>query len=660
MKKISVIVPVYKVENYLRKCIESIIGQTYKNLEIILVDDGSPDNCPQICDEFAKNDNRIKVIHKSNGGLSDARNAGIEIATGDYIGFVDSDDYISINMYEKLLKACEENNCEIAICGFFCINNGKIIRKSNICDTKKAISKEYALQMLVEEASFGDYAWNKLYKRTLFDSNLNRYPVGRTMEDMATTYKLFDETKQIVLIEEPLYFYQVGRLGAITTQMSCVTWFDRFIAQVERESLLGEKHPLLRNEILSKIVSTGKEFLIRSFKQKKTYKKEIKLILQHYKQNKIEIQTNELIGKSIKLFYRLYEINACLGILGNKLIRLASKLKKKTKRSKKIDVEVADSKNIFSWGVPEHNNLGDHAIAYAQKSFLKENFADYNFIIIPELKSDNFIDSIKRQISKNDIIAMHGGGNIGNQYQEIENERRKVIKTFKQNQIIIFPQTVYFTKDKNGARQLELSKKIYSKHKNLTICAREEVSYKILKKYFCKNKVLFCPDIVLSLNFAVQENKREGALLCLRSDVEGKLDANNFEQIKKSVLKVYKTIDITDTCYYKSVGFKENEEIILKKLQQISKYKVVITDRLHGMIFCAITGTPCIVLGNYNHKVKEAYKLLSELKYIKFIDSIDKLNEAITVVKVPNKEEIYSARKFNDYYEALKQRFLVE
>lgn len=119
---ISVIVPIYNVEQFLSKCIQSIINQSYSRLEIILVDDGSTDDSPQICDEFKEKDKRIKVIHKKNGGLSDARNVGIEVASGEYIGFVDSDDYIDELMYEKLLNACIRNNSYISICGRNIVN----------------------------------------------------------------------------------------------------------------------------------------------------------------------------------------------------------------------------------------------------------------------------------------------------------------------------------------------------------------------------------------------------------------------------------------------------------------------------------------------------------------------------------------------------------
>ena len=124
MSKVSIVVPIYNVEKYLEQCIDSIINQTLKDIEIILVDDGSPDNCPQICDDYAKKDSRIKVVHKKNGGLSSARNAGIEVATGDYIGFVDSDDYIELDMYEKMYSIAIENNVDFVMSDYYRVSDG--------------------------------------------------------------------------------------------------------------------------------------------------------------------------------------------------------------------------------------------------------------------------------------------------------------------------------------------------------------------------------------------------------------------------------------------------------------------------------------------------------------------------------------------------------
>lgn len=215
---ISIIVPVYKVETYLDKCVNSIINQTYKNLEIILVDDGSPDNCPKMCDEWAKKDDRIKVIHKKNGGLSDARNIGIQHANGEFIGFVDSDDWIDMNMYKTLYSNLQKTNSDISICDITRVTGETIELKP-----QKEILSEYSQEdYLMRYFKIGFqtieyYAVNKLYKRELL--NNNQYPYGLTSEDVLGTYKAILKTSRIVKSNKVLYFYRCNE-NSITGSFS--------------------------------------------------------------------------------------------------------------------------------------------------------------------------------------------------------------------------------------------------------------------------------------------------------------------------------------------------------------------------------------------------------------------------------------------------------
>lgn len=205
---ISVVVPVYKVEQYIHRCIDSILNQTYKNLEIILVDDGSPDNCGKICDDYAKKDKRIKVIHKKNGGLSDARNAGIKVATGEYIGFVDSDDWISKNMYEKLYNLFTTNDIEIASCELIKTNEIKNIEKEKIYDKKVivyTIDEFMPYYMKTKKNKTYYYAPTKLFKKEILDDN--QFPSGLTSEDVVGSYKALLKSKKIAHINYPYYFY---------------------------------------------------------------------------------------------------------------------------------------------------------------------------------------------------------------------------------------------------------------------------------------------------------------------------------------------------------------------------------------------------------------------------------------------------------------------
>ena len=245
MAKISVVVPVYKVEKYLRRCVESILSQTYENLEIILVDDGSPDDCGKLCDEFAAIDSRVKVIHKKNGGLSSARNAGIAAATGTYIGFIDSDDYIAPDMYEKLCAALEENRADISICNYLYVdeNTDAVDEQMRQCSPlhDEVLSREQALRKLnasQDGYSFYVTAWNKLYKRELFADCLFRE--GWIHEDEFLVHHIFSRCERIAVMEAPLYYY-VQRMGSITNNVISVKMLDGVYALYDRVAFFEQE-----------------------------------------------------------------------------------------------------------------------------------------------------------------------------------------------------------------------------------------------------------------------------------------------------------------------------------------------------------------------------------------------------------------------------------
>ena len=203
---ISIIVPIYNVEAYLAKCINSIISQTYGNLEIFLVDDGSPDRCGLICDEYAKQDARIKVIHKKNGGLSDARNVAIDVAKGEYITFVDSDDYVANDYVESLYKLIVENDAQMSITR--CIPFFEGMKPVHIRQTKitKVFDTYNALISLFYQKDFDNAAWAKMYHCSLFKSDI-RYPTGWLYEDLPTTYKLMMLCNKIAFSSYENYYY---------------------------------------------------------------------------------------------------------------------------------------------------------------------------------------------------------------------------------------------------------------------------------------------------------------------------------------------------------------------------------------------------------------------------------------------------------------------
>ena len=240
---ISVIIPVYQVEPYLRRAVDSVLKQTYRNLDIILVDDGSKDRCPKICDEYAAKEARVRVIHKENGGLSDARNAGLSVAGGDYIAFLDSDDFWAPDFIEILFDALQKNDAQVAQCSYTVTGPGQPepdfasltkpyhdgAAEVEVCDRAGLLRNQY--DAFCKDATYFIVAWNKLYDARLWKEI--RFPKGRIHEDEATTYKVFDKAKRGVYVKVPLYAYYAAA-GSITRERFTVRRLDWMLAMTDR------------------------------------------------------------------------------------------------------------------------------------------------------------------------------------------------------------------------------------------------------------------------------------------------------------------------------------------------------------------------------------------------------------------------------------------
>lgn len=240
---ISVIVPVYNVEKYLEKCIKSITNQTYHNLEIILVNDGSQDKSGKICDFWAQKDSRIKVIHKENGGLSDARNVGIKIATGEYIGFVDSDDYINPNFYEILMTNMNRYKADISACSIRKFSEEEVLDESLSLNEKVyTFITEEALSDLIDENILNQTVWNKLYKREVINDIY--FEFGKIHEDVFWTYQVFGNAKKVVYINQELYYY-LQRSGSIMNGQFSIARIDSLEAKANRVKYMEKNFPSL-------------------------------------------------------------------------------------------------------------------------------------------------------------------------------------------------------------------------------------------------------------------------------------------------------------------------------------------------------------------------------------------------------------------------------
>lgn len=247
---ISVIIPVYNVEPYLRRCLDSVLAQTYKNLEIIVIDDGSPDYSGMICDQYAQRDQRMKVIHQENGGLCAARNAGMKIATGKYIGFVDSDDWIAPEMYEELYRNLKEYDADIVSCSYFRVKPER--DTTSRCDGEIHVyNRKQAMKEMISQFTIRTTFWNKLFRREMFDGL--EFPEGRTYEGAILMHKVFDHAQKVVHVGRPYYYYFDNATSIINTR-SIKNGISYVEAHIDRYHELMEEFPELKVPLVTQAV----------------------------------------------------------------------------------------------------------------------------------------------------------------------------------------------------------------------------------------------------------------------------------------------------------------------------------------------------------------------------------------------------------------------
>lgn len=304
---ISVIVPVYNVELYLGRCVDSILAQSYRELDVILVDDGSPDNCGVICDQYAEQDPRVTVIHKKNGGLSDARNHGMAVAKGEYVTFVDSDDWVSLDYIETLYSLIVENDADISIGNF----QKTSVYPAQIEQNEPVNVKKYNNIQAVSELS-GSHgvifvsAWAKLFKKSLFDNIA--FPVGKVHEDDFTSYKLYYNAGQVVFSNKVILFYW-QREDSITGSRSMKGYKDKLEASSEKfEFFKGKKETYLMS-------LAGRSLFHNFIHYEKALKgaSEVEYSVDRKSLHQSLRQTQQSLA--FKLFYEIYFISPSLGWL---------------------------------------------------------------------------------------------------------------------------------------------------------------------------------------------------------------------------------------------------------------------------------------------------------------------------------------------------------
>ncbi|NHC43332.1 glycosyltransferase [Bacillus sp. MM2020_1] len=310
--EISIIVPVYNIEQLLAKCIDSILAQSFTNFELILVNDGSTDKSAEICNAYANLDNRVRVIHKKNGGTASSRNAGLEVATGKYIGFVDNDDYINKFMFETLYNSASVHSSDIVVCDYLHID------EDQYCDTEKFDSgykiqhfnNIEALDHIYSSKPTFVYPWNKLYRRFLF-KDIN-YEVGNLYDDETVAHKLLYLSKKVTYIQTQLYYY-VNRKGSMVNTPFHIKKFGRVYALKEREVFFRNKKELkLHQKALKHYMET---FFLYYYTAKSNIQDidiELKKLKHTFDKSLIHLLFHKEIGYKQKLMFILFRINPTL------------------------------------------------------------------------------------------------------------------------------------------------------------------------------------------------------------------------------------------------------------------------------------------------------------------------------------------------------------
>lgn len=650
--KISVIVPIYMVEKYLKRCVESIIQQTYKNLEIILVNDGSPDKSGDLCDYYATRDDRIKVVHKKNGGLSDARNVGLQYASGDIISFVDSDDWLDLNFYEKIIEIMINHDADIVAFGYYS-TDGKNIENSYLTEEVKDWDSNAALRVLCENNIISSHAWDKVYRREVLWDNL--FPQGKLYEDVFVMHKIFQRAGRITFVDHPFYYY-FKRFDSIVGLRTLRSYYDLIEGFQTRLSDLMESEcdsyciKQTRLWILHSVIGAYRilydnkdnQYFLQNRKTLDTIfvnidkdRELIKLLGINMRRDCFFLMhAQSLYGVNRTLVRNIKAIKSLIKRILKTFKRYLNLTKKKFKPLDRYVKSMGKQKHkIILLGSPEYNNLGDHAIAYATEKFIRKNFEKIQYFEITETQLENHIKRLKKLIYKDDIILLQGGGNLGNLYPDQQRLRKIVTHNFPDNKIIIMPQTCYFEEKEDTSLVVEDIRDDFKLVNKLKIFAREQYSYQTIReKLYCD--CFLVPDIVLSLDIQKYSGVKNGIGLCIRSDREGNLSIAEKNWLQFISWKHSDSVEFIDTCLPYMVKKEDRNKELTCLFEKIASFRLLITDRFHGVILAALTNTPCIIISNKNYKNVGISEWLKPYPWIAFCDNIycieDKIIEMLS------------------------------
>lgn len=614
MKKVSVIVPVYKVEEYLDEFMTGLVNQTYRNLEILLVDDGSPDACPQMCDEWAKKDERIRVFHKQNGGVYDARNFALEKATGDYYQFADPDDRLAVDLTEKLVKALENDGTDMAICQFLYLTvNGETGKSYPSVNPPEVVSSEEALELLLKDARVTNHLWRYLFKKELFEGL--RFQLKIRYGDIMFTWKLIGRSKKISLLDDILYYYRENPKGLVASGgiKNCQGYYEAIMFQTEG---ILELYPYMRGKIdnyrLRGGWGAGKESYIRGNKKEgKQFRKQLIRSLSTIPFSNVQGKNNKLIYIGIRFFHCFFPQKPAF----------INRMKERTVFTRLIRERKKEEKNVV-WILAdsEEGNPVESLRLSKAKELMQSCFPEY----VPKTMSlDQIMSGQKRilkLVKKKDVCLVmsgeHADAVAGKRYEK----QLSLVGKLKERRTFFYPQSKDLTE--------------VIKEKNFT-------------------DVCMIPEFALFAKTTNEKRERSGALLALRTDSERTLSVQETDTLCRCLTECYGTMGSADPCCYARLTEEQAEKELQKLKERYAAARVVVTDRMSGMILAYLTHTPCLVIKGKNPTILGVYRWISDVPYIRLLDSMANLRETLlklqemtnTEQEVDLSEELEHAKK---------------
>ena len=650
--------PVYNVEPYLKQCIDSITRQTYHNLQIILLDDGSTDNSGKICDTCASQNTNITVIHQNNGGLSDARNTGLAHASGKYVYFLDSDDFIEPQTIEILTSIAEQNRLDV-------INFDGKAAPENDCpylesDSFWTASGSYpdvmkGHELLKELITHHDYkapVQTYLYNRDFLIRNSLTFMKGIIHEDELFSFAVLMTAGRAMHIPVSLFHHRLRNSSIMSSGLTQKNSDSMYL--ILNDALKTYRH-FHDNPETRQAYEAGTNHLARTYfwRYLRTIDIQDSRGRQQFYAMMKELSAAGCTNASrFERRIRLHKLDALRASLSKitplrAAYRLARRTAGKTVRHfrPRIDDECRDilatlartnnnsARRIIILCVPRHGNRGDIAIALAERRLLKTHCKDFTIIELPGDLCASYSRLAAKHINSRDILMMTGGGFFGSLWRNEELSALNIMRRFPDNKTLILPQTVFYAPTQQGRRELDEDRRAFSRFTDLHVFVRDRNSYELINRenlFPNAKSVNHVPDMVCSMDFtALQKGERSGVLVCLRPDIEKVFSDEQRNELYLRLVREYPRVGFYSThpvqCPAK---IKDWESALTESLTRVAGAELLVTDRLHGMIFAAVTGTPCVAFDNASGKVHSVHEWLKNCGYIQVCGSFDDFGDA--------------------------------